>query len=241
MDGCRYYLINGARTPRHRFEDAVSQHLNLKVGGQAVWRISQSEINKKVCLSPSELFDALSQVSGTKLFNSRREEALKQCSEFKLALDAVSADLSRLQAEVETDRASVTMGERRELLQLKLTNEIPVRRQELESKLACAESKAYAEQAAASKMELAKLMQALAASQAEAASLEASAISNDEALHDPSQLASKETLRNLAAGVSAAKTSHCELEHAYKLVDAYRASLPEHATSIERYSCITFG
>jgi len=236
VDGCRYYLVNGARTPRHRFEDAVSQHLNLKVGGQAVWRISQSEINKKVCLAPAELFDALSQVSGTKLFNSRREEALKQCSDFKLALDAVSADLSRLQAEVETERKSVTMGERRELLQLKLTNDIPVQKQKLEAKLAGAEAKAYADQAAASKLELASLTEALAALETEAASLEVGTVSADKYSYELSERTSKETLRNASGMVSAAKSRLNELERTYKLVEGYRSTLRDHASAIERYA-----
>jgi chromosome segregation ATPase len=77
VDSVRYYLINGVRFPKHRFDETTNE-LGLSVGGQAVWRITQCEIDKKVALSPAELYDAICTVSGTKQFNQRREDAQKQ-------------------------------------------------------------------------------------------------------------------------------------------------------------------
>lgn len=103
VDGVRYYLVDGVRQPKHRFDEQISK-LGLHVGGQAVWRITQCEIDRKVSMSPAEMYDALSQVSGTKLFNERRRDALNQLKTCKKSLVEVKRSVQQLDSEVATER-----------------------------------------------------------------------------------------------------------------------------------------
>ena len=64
VDGTRYFLLNGARLPKHAFDEAVAE-MGLHVGGHSVWKISQSAVNRVTALSPADHYDALSQVSDT--------------------------------------------------------------------------------------------------------------------------------------------------------------------------------
>ena len=69
VDGVRFFLLNGTRVPKHRFDETLSG-LGLLLGGSCVWRISQTD--RKASMTPDELHDAVCETSGTKVFNGKK-------------------------------------------------------------------------------------------------------------------------------------------------------------------------
>lgn len=241
LDGVRYFLIQGARLPKHRFDEAINE-LGLHVGGQAVWRITQSEIDKKVRLSPSDLYDALSHVSGTKLFNQRREDAIKQVESCKQALVEVRDKLGRLQIEVAEHRALVTESERKDELAVELSETIPAKKASLEFKLATAEAQFHNGKLTAARDVLssavATQVENEAAVQAETRRLAAEEDgSSAEPMPDAARSAREQ--RAIAAGAAEeARTALVESEAKLRGCKAFKASLPTLAASILRLTTV---
>ena len=143
VEGSRFYLWNGSRTPKNRF-DEILNGLGLSLGNSGtvvIWRMTQSD--NRAELSAPALFECLCHVSGAKLFEKKFADAQKRIVEAKASLVKVQGGLNSLRSQIEKEKAILFDDESVSNLQEFLRVQLPEQKASISGRLHALEAEEW--------------------------------------------------------------------------------------------------